>query len=44
MTITEDRAQKIATYIRKVVDSAPPFTPEQRDMLAALLRPDTNPR
>lgn len=29
-----------ADYIKKLVDSAPPLTPEQRDRLAVLLRPD----
>ena len=28
-------------YIKKLVDSAPPLTPEQRNRLAVLLRPDS---
>jgi hypothetical protein len=32
------RAAKLEDYIRKVVDQAPPLTPEQADRLAALLR------
>lgn len=32
------RAARLADYIRRVVDAAPPLTPEQRDRLAALLR------
>jgi hypothetical protein len=32
------RAAKLAEHIRKVVDSAPPLTPELADRLAALLR------
>ena len=32
------RAAKLAEHIRKVVDSAPPLTPELAEMLAALLR------
>ena len=31
-------------YIKKIVDSAPPLTPEQRDRLAVLLRPDIQPQ
>lgn len=31
-------------YIRKLVDSAPPLTLEQRDRLAVLLRPDIQPQ
>lgn len=30
---------RIAEYIERVVDSAPPLTAEQRDRIAALLRP-----
>ncbi len=29
----------ISAYIRRVIDAAPPLTPEQRDRLAVLLRP-----
>jgi len=32
-------AAKLADYIARVVDAAPPLTPEQRDRLALLLRP-----
>lgn len=32
-------AANLATYIARVVASAPPLTPEQRDRLARLLRP-----
>jgi hypothetical protein len=32
---------KLAEYIKRVVDSAPPLTAEQRDKLALLLRPST---
>ncbi len=31
-------AAKLANYIRKTVDAAPPLTPAQRDRLALLLR------
>ena len=31
-------------YIKKLVDSAPPLTPEQRNCLAVLLRPDIHPQ
>lgn len=31
-------AAKIAEYIKRTVDSAPPLTPEQRDRLSLLLR------
>lgn len=31
--------EKLAAHIREVVDAAPPLTHEQRDTLAALLRP-----
>ncbi len=31
-------------YIKKLVDSAPPLTPEQRNRLAVLLRPDIQPQ
>ena len=32
------RAERLALYIRKAVDAAPPLTDEQRDRLAGLLR------
>jgi hypothetical protein len=32
------KAVKAEEYIRHLVDSAPPLTPEQRDRLAVLLR------
>lgn len=35
---TEIRTARLADYIRKTVDAAPPLTPEQRDKLALLLR------
>jgi hypothetical protein len=35
------RAEKLADHIRQVVDAAPPLSDEQRDRLAALLRPTT---
>ncbi len=31
-------AANLAAYIKRVVDQAPPLTPEQRDRLALLLR------
>lgn len=36
---TEIRTAKLEDYIRRVVDAAPPLTDEQRDRIAALLRP-----
>jgi hypothetical protein len=30
---------KMRDYVKALVDTAPPLTPEQRDRLAALLRP-----
>lgn len=33
------KAARVEDYIARVVDGAPPLTPEQRDKLAALLRP-----
>lgn len=43
---TEERAAhrslveaKISAYIEKAIADAPPLTPEQRDRIAALLRP-----
>jgi hypothetical protein len=35
----EREAAKLAEHIKALVDSAPPFGPEQRARLAALLRP-----
>lgn len=32
------KAERLAEYIRKTVDAAPPLTPEQRDRLSILLR------
>jgi hypothetical protein len=32
------RAARLEDYIRKLVDCAPPLTPDQRDRLAVLLR------
>lgn len=32
------KAERLAEYIEKVVDAAPPLTTEQRDKLALLLR------
>lgn len=32
-------AEKIAQYVERTVSSAPPLTDEQRDRIAALLRP-----
>jgi hypothetical protein len=32
------RAERLADYIRRTVDSAPPLSAEQRDRLALLLR------
>jgi hypothetical protein len=31
--------ERIADYVSRVVASAPPLTPEQRDRIASLLRP-----
>ena len=36
----EFKAAKAESYIRSLVESAPPLTPEQRDRLALLLRPN----
>lgn len=33
------RAEVLAEHVRRVVDAAPPLTAEQRDCIAALLRP-----
>ncbi len=38
--LREVRAAAAEDYIRRLVDTAPPLTPEQRDRLAVLLRPD----
>jgi hypothetical protein len=39
-TLSRNLAEaNLAAYITRVVDAAPPLTPEQRDKLAALLRP-----
>lgn len=35
---TEIRTARLADYIRKTVDAAPPLTAEQRDRLALLLQ------
>jgi len=32
------KTERLADYIKKTVDAAPPLTPEQRDRLAILLR------
>lgn len=32
-------AERLAEVVRRVVDAAPPLTPQQRDTIAALLRP-----
>ncbi len=32
------KAARLESYIKSVVDAAPPLTPEQRDRLAVLLR------
>jgi hypothetical protein len=32
------RVERLADYIRRTVDAAPPLTTEQRDRLAAILR------
>jgi len=32
------KAERLADYIERVVDAAPPLTPAQRDRLALLLR------
>ena len=32
------KAERLADHVRRVVDSAPPLTPEQRARIAALLR------
>ena len=33
------RAARLEDYVQRVVAEAPPLTPEQRDRIAALLRP-----
>jgi hypothetical protein len=35
----EYRAEGLAEHVRRVVDTFPPLTAEQRDKIAALLRP-----
>ncbi len=35
---TRRRANDVGSYVQRVVDAAPPLTPEQRDRLALLLR------
>lgn len=32
-------AERLHDYVRRIVDTAPPLTAEQRDRIAALLRP-----
>ena len=41
---TEIRTARLADYIRRTVDTAPPLTAEQRDRLALLLRPGGDAR
>jgi len=36
---TESEPDRLAAYIQRLVDTAPPRTPEQRDRLAVLIRP-----
>lgn len=38
----ELRASRLADYIQKTIDQAPPLTAEQRDRLAMLLRGPSN--
>lgn len=38
------RAARLADYITRTVAQAPPLTPQQRDKLALLLRPDAGGR
>jgi hypothetical protein len=33
------KAERLADHIKKIIDTAPPLTNEQRSVLAALLRP-----
>lgn len=33
------RAERLEDHIKAAIDAAPPFTPEQLDRLAAILRP-----
>lgn len=35
---SDDHAARVAAHIKRVVDEAPPLTPEQRDKLRVLLR------
>jgi hypothetical protein len=39
VTLTAARRDLAAAYIKRTVDSAPPLTDEQRERIAALLRP-----
>ena len=41
---TESEPDRLAAYIQRLVDTAPPRTPEQRDRLAVLLRGAVDPR
>ena len=34
------KAERLEDYVKRVVDAAPPLTPEQRDRLAVLFRGD----
>lgn len=34
------KAERLEEYVKRVVDAAPPLTPEQRDRLAVLFRGD----
>lgn len=36
------KAERLAEYVKRTVDSAPPLTEEQRDKIAALLRGSVN--
>ncbi len=40
----ESEPDRLAAYIQRLVDTAPPLTPEQRDRLAVLLRGAVDPR
>lgn len=37
----EKRVDALAAHVRKIVDSLPPLTPEQKARLAAILAPST---
>ena len=39
----EFKADRLSQYIKRVVDSAPPLTAQQRDRLALLLRGHSKP-